>query len=165
MIKSITLIFCKAAKLNPESINLTLGTIFVGPNNSGKSKILTEINHRGTHGTIHHDGVILDEIKFEGLSEDDVNLKIEELTIEPNQTENVPPNNMVVRKKDSRIYVSLENSFQALRSPDQHIDHFIECFLLNNTLILNGLRRLNLVSKMPMGDLQSAPTNSFQVLF
>ena len=99
MIKSITLIFCKAAKLNPESINLTLGTIFVGPNNSGKSKILTEINHRGTHGTIHHDGVILDEIKFEGLSEDDVNLKIEELTIEPNQTENVPPNNMVVRKK------------------------------------------------------------------
>ena len=165
MIKSIKLKFGKAPKLNPELINLTPVTIFVGPNNSGKSKILTEINHRCTHGTIHHDGVILDEIEFEGLSEDDANLKIEELTLEPHQNENVPPNNIVVRKKASRIHVSRENLFQALQSLDQHIDHFIEWFLLNSTLILNGLRRLNLVSQMPMGDLQSAPTNSLQVLF
>ena len=165
MIKSIKLKFGKAPKLNPELINLTPVTIFVGPNNSGKSKILTEINHRCTHGTIHHDGVILDEIEFEGLSEDDANLKIEELTLEPHQNENVPPNNIVVRKKASRIHVSRENLFQALQSLDQHIGHFIEWFLLNSTLILDGLRRLNLVSQMPMGDLQSAPTNSLRVLF
>ena len=82
------------------------------------------------------------------------------MTLEPHQNENVPPNNIVVRKNVSR-----GNLFQALQSLDQHIDHFIEWFLLNRTLILNGLRRLNLVSQMPMGDLQSAPTNSLQVLF
>jgi AAA15 family ATPase/GTPase len=65
MIKSLKLKFGKAPGSPAEAIETTPVTVFVGPNNSGKSKVLSEINQFCICGTKIATNVIVDQINFD----------------------------------------------------------------------------------------------------
>ena len=67
MITTIKLKFGKAPGAASETINATPITIFVGPNNSGKSKVLSEIHEFCVRGSSSATDVILEEIEFKNL--------------------------------------------------------------------------------------------------
>ena len=64
MIKSIQLKFGRSHEAEAVNIEATPVTVFVGPNNSGKSKILLEIDQFCRKGEKVTTNVILDEIEF-----------------------------------------------------------------------------------------------------
>ena len=68
MIRAIRLKFGKAPGAAAEIINATPITIFVGPNNSGKSKVLSEIHEFCVRGSANAADVILEEIEFDNCT-------------------------------------------------------------------------------------------------
>ena len=70
MIKEIKLKFGRAEGVEPESIEAMPITVFVGPNNSGKSKILTEIQQFCASGNRNTNNVIIDSIELSPIGEE-----------------------------------------------------------------------------------------------
>lgn len=68
MIKTLRLKFGRAPGLSAETITTTPVTVFVGPNNSGKSKVLAEIHQYCTQGQRNTANVIVEQIGFENSS-------------------------------------------------------------------------------------------------
>ena len=67
MIQKIKLKFGSSTTKPPLETDLTPITVFVGPNNSGKSKALLEIEEFCKKGTINTQNVILSELTFPQL--------------------------------------------------------------------------------------------------
>lgn len=67
MIERIKLKFGSSIEQPATVIETTPITVFVGPNNSGKSKILIEIEQFCTNGTINTNNLILQDIDFDSL--------------------------------------------------------------------------------------------------
>lgn len=80
MIKNIKLKFGRADGLQQESIEAMPITVFVGPNNSGKSKILSEIQQFCANGSKNVNNVIIDNIELEGMPEDSITEKLRMLS-------------------------------------------------------------------------------------
>lgn len=165
MLKDIKLKFGRAEGLDPQTIKPMPITVFVGPNNSGKSKILTEIQQFCASGNKNANNAIIDSIELEGIDEANVDEKILSLILEANPGETVQPNNILVGKGPARHQVSKPHFRQTLLTPNAQPAHTCSWFLSYNTLILNGSNRINLVNQQHAGNLQQPPTSSFQVLF
>jgi ABC-type cobalamin/Fe3+-siderophores transport system ATPase subunit len=165
MISGFKLKFGRAPGLNPEPINATPVTVFVGPNNSGKSKILSEIEQYCRRGTKDALAVILEDLKFEGLDADKALHAIENIKQDPNQGESLNVDHIIVGSRYGRQQVALDTLKQFVQNPNSNTSAFCQWFLQHSTLILNGANRINLVNQQGVGDLQQAPQSSFQVLF
>lgn len=165
MISKIKLKFGRADGVEPVSIEAMPITVFVGPNNSGKSKILTEIQEFCTSGNQNTNNVIIDSIELSPIGEEILDQKIEAVTLKPNQGEALYPDHIFVGKGFTRQQVPLTPLKQALKTPNAQPTHTCQWFLAYNTLILNGSNRINLVNQQAAGDLQSPAHTSFQVLF
>ncbi|SDZ07681.1 AAA family ATPase [Nitrosomonas halophila] len=165
MIKSLKLKFGATPDSDLEQVAATPVVVFVGPNNSGKSKVLGEIARFCRTGRPHQSDLILDDLEFEGLSEADALSAIENIQQPPNPGETVNADHIIVGSKQGRTQVLLENIKNAVVSPHANLNHFCQWFLTHSTLILDGNGRMNLVQQQPGGDLQQAPQSSFQVLF
>ena len=165
MIKDIILKFGRAEGLEPETISAMPITVFVGPNNSGKSKILTEIHQFCNNGNRNANNVIIDSIElspFDNVMIEDI---IENVELKPNPGEAVHPNHIFVGKRGQRNQVPLEQFKKTLRTPNAHPEQTCQWFLKYNTLILNGNNRINLVKEQNAGNLQQQVQTSFQALF
>jgi predicted ATPase len=68
MIKNILLKFGRGPGIPADQIQTTPITVFVGPNNSGKSKVLQELHSCCSNGQRNMANVILEQIEFESLS-------------------------------------------------------------------------------------------------
>lgn len=165
MIKNIKLKFGRAEGLPAESTLAMPITVFVGPNNSGKSRILTEIQQFCTSGTQNVNNQLIDTIELESIEEDQINEKIDSITLKPNPEEILQPNNILVGKRGLRNQVPYDGLTQALKFPNSQPTHTCQWFLTHNTLILNGNNRINLVNQQVGGNLQEPAHTSFQVLF
>jgi predicted ATPase len=165
MIKDIKLKFGRAEGLNPESIVAMPITVFVGPNNSGKSKILTEIQQFCTSGNRNSNNVIIDSIELESISDEVLDKKIEGVTLKPNPGEAQHPGYIFVGKGPTRHQVPEDQFKQALKTPNAQPTHTCQWYLAYNTLILNGSNRINLVNQQAAGNLQGPAHTSFQLLF
>lgn len=165
MIKEIKLKFGRADGLAPESISAMPITVFVGPNNSGKSKILTEIQQFCTSGSRNINNLIVDCIELAAIPEDIMDKKIEASILPPRVGEVQSPGTIFIGKGSTRFQVP-ENAFrQALRSPNAETGRACQWYLAYNTLMLNGANRIGLISPQVAGNLQSPATTSFQLLF
>ena len=71
-------------------------TVIVGPNFSGKSKLIREIQHAVVHGRSASDNVILDDLNFERIEATEVGGLIEEIQVEPNIGEIVNHGEVIV---------------------------------------------------------------------
>jgi ABC-type cobalamin/Fe3+-siderophores transport system ATPase subunit len=165
MIKSLKLRFGKAPALPPQTIDATSVTVFVGPNNSGKSKILQEIFRYVTSGQQNTNDVILDAISFEPFARTVAEDRIAAVTLRPNFGETVLPDHVLVGRKGVRNSVPRERLVQALTNPDAEPNVLCNWYLSFNTLILDGKSRIGLVQQQQAGDLQGPAQTSFQALF
>lgn len=107
MIKAIKLKFGRAVGLPPETITALPITVFVGPNNSGKSKILTEIHQFCNDGIKNSNNVIIDSIDLAPFEEIEIEKLIENVTLKPNAGDAVQPDHIFVGKGNSRNQVPL----------------------------------------------------------
>ena len=164
MIKNINLKFGRADGLPSESIETTPITVFVGPNNSGKSKILSEIQQFCTNGQKNINNKIIDSIELESIPEDMIAEKVKSVTLRPNLGEAQQPNHIFVGKRNSRHQVPEQQFINALKNPNSQPNQVCTWFLSYNTLILNGSNRINLVNQQQAGNLQQPAQTSFQVL-
>lgn len=165
MISNFRLKFGRVPGLAPESIETTPVTVFVGPNNSGKSKVLSEIEQYCRSGQKNSSSLILDDLMFSGLSAAKALEAIEHIKQKPNPGESVNIDHVFVGSRYGRQQVPLANLTQFIQKPSDNLPAFCQWFLTHSTLILDGRSRINLVNQQPAGDLQQAPQSSFQVLF
>lgn len=165
MIKNIKLKFGRAEGLAPESISAMPITVFVGPNNSGKSKILTEIQQFCASGNRNTNNVIIDSIELSSFSDEILDKKVKGVTLKPNPGEAQHPGHIFVGKGPTRHQVNEAQFRQALQSANSQPTHTCQWFLAYNTLILNGSNRINLVNQQAAGNLQGPAHTSFQLLF
>lgn len=165
MIKNFRLKFGRVPGAPAEQILTTPVTVFVGPNNSGKSKILSEIEQHCRTGQNYSNSLILDDLVFSGLSEQKALEAIEHIQQKPNQGESLHIDHIFVGSRNGRQQVHLENLKRFIQNPTENIAAFCQWFLNHSTLILDGRSRINLINQQSAGDLQQAPQSSFQVLF
>jgi predicted ATPase len=140
-------------------------TVFVGPNNSGKSKVLAEIERFCRSGQIDATSVILDRLSFAGLSQEKSLQAIEHLKQPPNRGEALRPEHIFIGSRYGRQQVHAATVASVVQNPSQNLHVFCQWFLTHSTLMLNGPNRISLVNQQGAGDLQPPPQSSFQVLF
>lgn len=165
MIKSIKLKFGRGPGLEPQELGTEPITVFVGPNNSGKSKILIEIEQFCQNGHRNANALLIDTIELREIEDNVIDEKIRKVTLRPNPGEAIQPGHIIVGKKGQRNQVPSDGLKQALRNPNANTSNLCQWYLRFNSLILNGSNRINLVNEQQGGNLQQAPHTSFQVLF
>ncbi len=165
MIDSTTLKFGPLPGSTGTSIPAAPVTVFVGPNNSGKSKVLKEIAHYCREGIKDANAQILEEIAFTGLEQPETKAAVELLIEQPKEGELQRVDRIMIGGKHGRSQVRYDKLIDALENPSSNLKGFCHWFLRHNTLILDGSGRINLVNEQNAGDLQKPPQTSFQVLF
>jgi len=140
-------------------------TIFVGPNNSGKSRILQEIERYCRSGQKDSNSLLLANLEFSGLDSTQTAQSIERLRQPPNLGEALNADHVFVGSRHGRNQVPLADLTQFIQNPEGNLAAFCQWFLTHYTLLLDGRSRINLVNAKPAGDLQGSPENSFQLLF
>ncbi|MCU7693853.1 ATP-dependent endonuclease [Haoranjiania flava] len=151
-------------------IDLTPITVFVGPNNSGKSRILIEIEKysRNTHG--QPNDLILDNIIFTSLTKDEIESEISKIEQTPRLGENINPGHILIGKVNpqdnqaARFQVHKERLVNEAQNPNNRQGYY-QNFLNIYTLRLDGTNRLNLLREQEAGDLQTTPINHLAHLF
>ncbi len=165
MIKNIKLKFGRAPGLEHTKIDCTAVTVFVGPNNSGKSQILKEIYRYCAQGTKNTNDLIIEEIIFNELDLQKAENAISSVKLKPTKHDTLQPDHILVGKRGTRLQVHKQNLLAALQKPNERSNQFCQWYLVYNTIILDGKNRINLINEQNAGDLQSLPQTSFQVLF
>lgn len=165
MIRNIRLKFGRAPGIPAEPIPATPITVFVGPNNSGKSKVLQELYSYCSNGQRNMANLILEQIEFEPLSHEKAEERVQRVTLTPIFGEALQPNHVIVGKKGVRHHLPQQGLIGALENPNANPPVFTQWYLSYNILMLNGQNRISLVSEQGAGDLQRPPHTSFQVLF
>ena len=167
MIKKLHLKFGRAPGLPPVTIDTTPVTVFVGPNNSGKSKVLAELERYCVEGNINVTDVIVEKIDFESFSIEAAENHITRVTLPPLPNETLKPDHLFVGTPDSRMQVPkkrLINSFLSPNDPN-NATRFCQWFLAYTILMLDGHQRITLINEQGAYDLQQPSQTSFHVLF
>ena len=165
MIKTLRLKFGRAPRLSAETITTTPVTVFVGPNNSGKSKVLAEIHQYCTNGQRNTANVIVEQIGFETLSRESADERIRKITLRPHMNETLQPDHVIVGKRGQRQQVPRSVLLSSMLNSDADTARFCQWYLIYNTMMLDGPSRINLINDQEAGDLQQVPHTSFQALF
>lgn len=163
MIEKIKLKFGSSPTKTPLETTLTPITVFVGPNNSGKSKILFEIEAFCKRGKIDTKDVVLSDLSFSEIINKEN--EIEKHTLTPNQNEMLAPNQIIYGNSKVRNKVDRDQLFQFMSDIETFKQYFCSFYLSFNTLRLGGGNRISLITEQSGGDLQGQPHNILQVLF
>lgn len=150
--------------------DITPITIFVGPNNSGKSRVLIEIENfsRRTHGQAND--LVLDKLTFASFSQNEIEEEITRIESVPNVGENIHPGHVLLSKINPqnngaiRIQVNRQGLINEAQNPNNRQGHY-EQFLNMYTMRLDGTNRLNLLAEQNAGDFQKTPANHLAHLF
>ncbi|PYG48739.1 putative AbiEii toxin of type IV toxin-antitoxin system [Pantoea sp. AG1095] len=154
----------------PLSVDLTPLTIFVGPNNSGKSRALIEIE---TQLKAHHftKGHVINQVFIKKTPRDVAIRELKELEIKPQADERVYDGHIIISRLNiqngglSRLNIPLSNILSEFENPNANNKNYLNQYYAMFTLRLDGRSRLSLTSDQGAGDLQSAPSNNLMYLF
>lgn len=165
MISKITLKFGSAPESGKLEIQATPITVFVGPNNSGKSKMLKEIYSFCREGQEDTQDVILDGIDFMKVDTEFGKEALRKLTLQPNPQEISPPGYRYIGDFSERTQIYEEGFLSIFDNINLRKNEFCRHYLRYNTLFLDGQSRMQLINNQIAGDLLSAPQNSLSLLF
>ena len=165
MISSFQLKFGRSPGAPGETIATTPVTVFVGPNNSGKSRILREVERYCRLGQKDANDLLLAELTFSGLTSDRAAQSIERIRQPPHPGEALNVDHIFVGSKYGRQQVPVASLMQFLQAPTSNVSAFCQWYLRHLSLMLDGSSRIGLVGQQGAGDLQRPPESSFQVLF
>ena len=102
MIKNLSLKFGSSPGSDALNFEATPVTIFVGPNNSGKSKMLQEISRFSREGVKNNNDLILENIEFHGFSEDGATDSINKYRLRPRISETIQPDQIISGEQTTR---------------------------------------------------------------
>ena len=145
-------------------------TIFVGPNNSGKSRALVEIEAWVTRAQ-GPDGQIIKQIEFEPWERPAFELEVAKIEVQPALAESVMPDHVLLAKlrpqenSAARVQLHRDSLFGEATSPNENFRHFYSTYLALYTLRLDGRNRLSLTDEKPSGDLLVGASNHLAKLF
>lgn len=153
-------------------IDLTPITVFVGPNNSGKSRLLVEIESYCRTIKTNSNQLILQDIELTKNNKDEFEKEIESLRLTPGLNDNLRDGEILIGKlnpqdnKSSKLTVNKEKLLkEAINPNNKHILPIYGNYLNLFTLRLDGTNRLSLLNEQSAGDLQSTPINHLAHLF
>jgi AAA domain, putative AbiEii toxin, Type IV TA system len=131
-------------------------TIFVGPNNSGKSQVLREIHSFCTSGTSQ--SMILERLGFPAVEQSIAIADLERIKRPLNLNETVSPQHSFVRLgfNDSQVYDP--HYFLGRTNPNTHPRFYAECHLAPLTVLLDAQARVNLLHSHGVGNLANPST-------
>ncbi|MBP6793721.1 MAG: ATP-binding protein [Saprospiraceae bacterium] len=164
MIKSLRLQFGSSPGEEKLIIETTPVTIFVGPNNSGKSKLLTEIQLFSKSGTKNHTFKLIDDIDFFNLNGDQLDKEFNTFTLTPKDDERIYEDTVFVDGQKSH-QVKAQKLKQILSDPNINKIDFCNFYLSPKTLKLDAINRISLINQQPLGNLKSTPSNNLAILF
>jgi ABC-type cobalamin/Fe3+-siderophores transport system ATPase subunit len=165
MIESVQLKFGRGPGAGPQVISGAPITVFVGPNNSGKSKVLSEILTYCQNGQPNAAHVVLENVVFKPLDAEKAARELEKVSLPATVGDQFSGDEIFVGKKGQRHRMSRNQFTSTLRNPKGNTALFCRYYLNYNTLMLDGSSRINLVQQRPFGDMQSPALNSLQQLF
>lgn len=170
MLDKLTFKFGAAKGLSALEVEVTPVTIFVGPNNSGKSRALIEIEGFCRRMNGQPNDVILADAEFTPLSKGEIEEELVGLTQTPALGETVQPGHLIIGKINPqnnqafRGQVSREHIVKEAQHPRKGSGHYSQ-FMNIFTLRLDGTNRLALLKEQNGGDLQTTPANHLAHLF
>ena len=170
MIDKITLKSSSSIGKPNLEIELTPITVFVGPNNSGKSRILIEIENSCRDRNFQPNYKILSGITFSALTKYDIENEINRIIQEPSINERLNAGHILLGKVNAqnnnaiRVQVDKNSLINEAQNPN-HSRYNYTTFLDIYTLRLDGTNRLNLLNEQKAGDLQKTPSNHLAHLF
>ncbi|MEM9982406.1 MAG: AAA family ATPase, partial [Bacteroidota bacterium] len=138
---------------------------FVGPNNSGKSKLLTEIHEYCSNGDKNHNSKLIDTLSFLILDERQREEEIEKFTIKPKPDQVVTQGQILFGSGERVFQVDGDFPNRFLSSPNSEVYSFCQHYLSLKTLKLDALNRIWLANQQELGNLQQPPTNNLAILF
>ncbi len=165
MIHTIELKFGAAPGQARIKLEVAPVTVFVGPNNAGKSKVLQEMHKLGTCGRPSQNDVILDRITFLELPPTQIPEITENLSQRPRQNEHLRPGHVIVGNHRQRHQVQDSDFRACLRNPNRRKTDFCRLCLSFYMLMLDGKSRIALVKERDATDLQQPPQNVLDILF
>jgi len=171
MIEKIKLKFGSSVGQQNLEFDVTPITVFVGPNNSGKSKILIEIENYSKRAYGQANDVILDSLTFTPFTPQEIEQEILKIELTPNVGEVVNPGHVLIGKVNpqnnnvERIQVKKADLIIEAQNPNKRKQNYFPSYLRLYTLRLDGTNRLNLLNQQDAGDLQATPINHLSYLF
>jgi hypothetical protein len=164
MIKRAHLKFGASSSATPLSFDVATVTIFVGPNNSGKSRALTEIANFCQQGHLAESSLVIRELTFPSSSEVSGEELLSRFSVNPRPGENMSPGHTLISLRGNRFWVNSALFVQAMNNPNAHRNAYTNSWLRHQIIILDGLNRIKLTATQNRGDLLN-PTSSFARLF
>lgn len=146
-------------------------TVFVGPNNSGKSRILIEIENAIRNGQVQNNDLVLKNILYSNTTKEEIEKEIKKIEQTPRQDENVPENNKIIGKLNpqdnqaKRILINPDDLIREASNPNLKKNWAFPKFLSLYTIRLDGKGRLNLLQEQQAGDMLLTPSNHLAHLF
>ncbi|HAU2042536.1 TPA: ATP-binding protein, partial [Legionella pneumophila] len=141
-------------------------TIFVGPNNSGKSLVLREIEKYSTNGkqTTHK---IIENIEYEFPGDDEFDQLIERMTVPVKDNESLGDGHVKYGRFNSASgFKEFNINLASLKSwKNQNQQNFMSYYVSMFVSRFGGKERFHLIQKQPFADLKSPPGNSLTSLF
>ena len=98
MINKLIFKFGSSPDIAPLTLDLEPITVFVGPNNSGKSRVLIEIEENCRRGYPQDTDKIINNLEYMSWSEAEINRELSLIRVDPDEKETVHPNHIIVRK-------------------------------------------------------------------
>jgi len=138
-------------------------TIFVGPNNSGKSLLLREINSFCQNGNFQVKTKILDSILCKGVDHSEAKKYLESITRDPKERERVHAGWTPVILRNNATSIDTNAYYMCMEKPNKNIYNYSMWYLNNKTLNIDGSTRASLLNSKSKGDLKF-PDNSFAKL-
>jgi AAA domain, putative AbiEii toxin, Type IV TA system/Overcoming lysogenization defect protein-like, TOPRIM domain len=164
MISEMLLKFGSAPAAPASPISVSGVTVFVGPNNSGKSKILTEIESFCVNAGVNVTNKLLHSLTFTGLATADALAAIDSLKGDL-RGEALQADEIIIEGRRGRMRITSTGLMEAIQHPSKYIQVFAGWFLAHFTVRLDGPNRVGLTAQQPAGDLQDRPRTTLQVLF
>ena len=159
----------------PLEVEVSPITVFVGPNNSGKSKVLREIESfiaSGNRESAKTKAVVLDGLNFSPISKEEIEADIDKFAT---QSDGTPVSSesehfvlaMPSHANNNRHKAALRKSRLVAEAADPNRNHVsaLSDYLMCYTARLDGAGRLNLVNEVVGGDLQTPDLNLLTYLF
>lgn len=149
-----------------DPLTLALGpsiTIFVGPNNSGKSLALSEVQQAVSNGHLQNTSVIA-EMEFLPLSTDEANAYIDSVNDRPLAGEHLAEGHIIAALPNGRNHLHRTTLAECLTNPRGNLDYFTRHYSAHKSLNLDGQTRVNLCNPQGRGDLKY-PQTAFAKLF
>jgi hypothetical protein len=127
-------------------------TIFVGPNNSGKSQALREIGSFFFTG--QSEGKIISSIAFTSFTEPEAQAELAAMIDEPRLGEMLPPDHVMIKWSRGRAQTHVPSFIKLLTNPISNPQAYASYYAGKYILTLDGPSRIQLLSAQSRGDLK-----------